>query len=43
MTSDVTSHNRQSAATKAKILEIEDVTVSFDGFKALKNLNFTMD
>lgn len=26
-----------------KILEIENVTVSFDGFKALKNLNFTMD
>jgi urea transport system ATP-binding protein len=27
----------------AKILEIEDVTVSFDGFKALKQLNFSMD
>lgn len=26
-----------------KILEIEDVTVSFDGFKALKNLNFSLD
>lgn len=26
-----------------KILEIEDLTVSFDGFKALNNLNFTMD
>lgn len=28
---------------KPKILEIEDVTVSFDGFKALKNLTFNMD
>ncbi|BAY26854.1 ABC transporter ATP-binding protein [Calothrix sp. NIES-2100] len=27
----------------AKILETENVTVSFDGFKALKNLNFHMD
>jgi urea transport system ATP-binding protein len=27
----------------AKILEIEDLTVSFDGFKALNNLNFSMD
>jgi urea transport system ATP-binding protein len=27
----------------AKILEIENVTVSFDGFKALKNLNFSME
>lgn len=27
----------------AKILEIENVTVSFDGFKALNNLNFSMD
>jgi urea transport system ATP-binding protein len=27
----------------ARILEIEDVTVSFDGFKAIKNLNFSMD
>lgn len=26
-----------------KILEIENLTVSFDGFKALKNLNFSMD
>ena len=26
-----------------KILETENVTVSFDGFKALKNLNFNMD
>ncbi|MUL35377.1 urea ABC transporter ATP-binding protein UrtD [Gloeocapsopsis dulcis] len=26
-----------------KILEIEDVTVSFDGFKALNNLNFNLD
>ena len=26
-----------------KILEIEDLTVSFDGFKALNNLNFSMD
>ncbi|MGF1490883.1 MAG: urea ABC transporter ATP-binding protein UrtD [Microcoleaceae cyanobacterium] len=26
-----------------KILEIKDVTVSFDGFKALNNLNFNMD
>lgn len=26
-----------------KILEIEDLTVSFDGFKALNNLNFNMD
>ena len=26
-----------------KILETEDVTVSFDGFKALNNLNFSMD
>ena len=28
---------------KAKILETENVTVSFDGFKALNNLNFSMD
>ncbi|NJL87666.1 MAG: urea ABC transporter ATP-binding protein UrtD [Leptolyngbyaceae cyanobacterium SM1_1_3] len=27
----------------AKILDIENVTVSFDGFKALNNLNFNMD
>jgi len=27
----------------AKILEINDVTVSFDGFKALNHLNFSMD
>jgi urea transport system ATP-binding protein len=27
----------------AKILDIENVTVSFDGFKALRNLNFSMD
>jgi urea transport system ATP-binding protein len=26
-----------------KILETENVTVSFDGFKALRNLNFSMD
>ena len=26
-----------------KIVETEDVTVSFDGFKALKHLNFSMD
>ncbi len=26
-----------------KILEIEDLTVSFDGFKALNHLNFSMD
>lgn len=28
---------------KAKILEIDNLTVSFDGFKALNNLNFSMD
>lgn len=28
---------------KNKILEIENLTVSFDGFKALNNLNFSMD
>jgi urea transport system ATP-binding protein len=28
---------------KAKILEIEHLTVSFDGFKALNDLNFSMD
>lgn len=28
---------------KGKILEIEDVTVSFDGFKALNQLNFSLD
>ncbi|MBR8830869.1 MAG: Vitamin B12 import ATP-binding protein BtuD [Chroococcopsis gigantea SAG 12.99] len=27
----------------AKILQIEDLTVNFDGFKALNNLNFHMD
>lgn len=27
----------------AKILEINDVTVSFDGFKAINHLNFSMD
>ncbi|MFN5854555.1 MAG: urea ABC transporter ATP-binding protein UrtD [Pseudanabaenaceae cyanobacterium] len=45
MTSDVTSYSSPSPAApaKPKILEIEDVTVSFDGFKALKNLNFAMD
>ena len=26
-----------------KILEIENLTVSFDGFKALNNLNFSLD
>ncbi|MFM1843368.1 MAG: hypothetical protein RLZZ490_2110, partial [Cyanobacteriota bacterium] len=26
-----------------KILEIEDLTVSFDGFKALNHLNFAMN
>ncbi|MGF1570060.1 MAG: urea ABC transporter ATP-binding protein UrtD [Nodosilinea sp.] len=26
-----------------KVLDIQDVTVSFDGFKALRNLNFSMD
>jgi urea transport system ATP-binding protein len=26
-----------------KILEIENLTVSFDGFKAINNLNFSMD
>jgi urea transport system ATP-binding protein len=26
-----------------KILEIKDLTVSFDGFKAIQNLNFSMD
>ena len=28
---------------KGKILEIEDVTVSFDGFKAINHLNFDME
>jgi len=28
---------------KGKILEIEDVTVSFDGFKAINSLNFDME
>lgn len=28
---------------KEKILEIEDVTVSFDGFKALNHLNFSLE
>jgi urea transport system ATP-binding protein len=28
---------------KTKILEIENLTVSFDGFRALNNLNFSMD
>jgi len=28
---------------KGKILETENLTVSFDGFKALKHLNFSMD
>ncbi|MFM6277656.1 MAG: ABC transporter ATP-binding protein, partial [Dolichospermum sp.] len=27
----------------AKILETENVTVSFDGFKALNRLNFSMN
>ncbi|MEC4803911.1 MAG: urea ABC transporter ATP-binding protein UrtD [Jaaginema sp. PMC 1079.18] len=27
----------------AKILEIQDLTVSFDGFKAINNLNFSME
>ncbi|MFN5816425.1 MAG: ABC transporter ATP-binding protein, partial [Pseudanabaena sp.] len=26
-----------------RILEIEDVTVSFDGFKAINKLNFDME
>ena len=34
-------NNQQS--TNNKILEIEDLTVSFDGFKALNNLNFSMN
>jgi len=29
--------------TKSNILEIQDLTVSFDGFKALNNLNFSME
>jgi urea transport system ATP-binding protein len=29
--------------TNSKILEIQDLTVSFDGFKALNQLNFSMD
>lgn len=29
--------------TSAKILEIENLTVNFDGFKALNQLNFSMD
>lgn len=28
---------------KEKVLEIENLTVSFDGFKAINNLNFSMD
>ncbi|MEO1070173.1 MAG: hypothetical protein AAFW95_13820 [Cyanobacteria bacterium J06638_6] len=26
-----------------KVLDIQDVTVSFDGFKAINHLNFSMD
>jgi urea transport system ATP-binding protein len=33
----------QTTATASKVLEIDDVTVNFDGFKALNNLNFSMD
>ncbi|GAB4233468.1 MAG: urea ABC transporter ATP-binding protein UrtD [Stanieria sp.] len=29
--------------TNSKILEIENLTINFDGFKALNNLNFSMD
>lgn len=29
--------------TTNKILEIENLTINFDGFKALNNLNFSMD
>jgi len=34
---------RKSRGTAGKILETEDLTVSFDGFKALNQLNFSMD
>jgi ABC-type uncharacterized transport system ATPase subunit len=30
-------------AVSTKVLDIQNVTVSFDGFKALNNLNFSMD
>ncbi len=30
-------------ATHAKLMNVEGVTVSFDGFKALNNLNFSME
>lgn len=33
----------QQGSVNNKILEIENLTVSFDGFKALNNLNFSMD
>lgn len=33
---------RNSVATPDKIIDVQGVTVSFDGFKALNNLNFAM-
>ncbi len=33
----------QATATVTKVLEIDDVTVDFDGFKALNNLTFSME
>jgi urea transport system ATP-binding protein len=37
------SPNTNGNRTTGKVLEIENLTVSFDGFKALNNLNFSMD
>lgn len=39
----VLTHNSPNGvATQQKIIDVQEVTVSFDGFKALNNLNFSM-
>ncbi len=35
--------NTQNDHTPEKILRVEDVTVSFDGFLVLKDLNFSIE
>ena len=37
------SSAQQANGASAKILDVQNVTVSFDGFRALNNLNFSMD
>src|SRR5580693_7880517 len=37
------SHPRQGAAAMSAVLEVNKVTVSFDGFRALNNLTLTLE